>query len=229
MFEPDDATSFDADTACPSCSATTLTMETRKFPPDDADALTAHLRSIIGSGEHLLAVVNDILDYSKLAAGKMQLTLERVDVADAVARALDTVAPGARTSGVQLRSHIETGLAVDADATRLVQILINLAQNAVKFSSSGGVVEVNAAVDGDVARIDVVDHGIGIAPEHHAAIFESFRQIEGGHTRKRGGTGLGLAIVKQMVEMHGGAISVDSALGKGAKFTVKLKRASTSA
>jgi signal transduction histidine kinase len=104
----------------------------------------------------------------------------------------------------------------------LLQVLINLLGNAVRFSPRGASVDVEARASGSAIAIRVVDRGIGIAPEHHVAIFESFRQIDAGHTRKHGGAGLGLAIAKQLVELHGGRIDVDSALGKGAVFTVHL-------
>jgi signal transduction histidine kinase len=106
-----------------------------------------------------------------------------------------------------------------------VQVLVNLLGNAVKFSPRGAVVDVEAAREGDVVVLRVVDRGPGIAPEHHALIFEAYRQVDGGHTRKHGGTGLGLSIVKQIVELHGGTVGVVSRPGAGATFVVRLPAA----
>ncbi|HEY4221322.1 MAG TPA: HAMP domain-containing sensor histidine kinase [Myxococcota bacterium] len=221
LFEPTDD-GID-DVPCPSCDARgSLSLQVRRFPPDDGDALSLHLRSIIGSGEHLLAVVNDILDFSKLNAGRMKIEKERLGVAGAIARAFSTVSPAARTGTVALVSRVDPALEVNADPTRFVQVLINLIANAVKFSPPGASVDVEAVRAGNDVVVRVIDRGVGIAAEHHATIFESFRQVEAGHTRKHGGTGLGLAIVKQIVDMHGGAVSVESELGKGATFTVRL-------
>ncbi len=228
LFEAEDDAPVEDDTPCPSCGEPGLVLEQRRFAPDDGDALAAHLQSIIGSGEHLLAVVNDILDFSKLSAGRMKLSPEALAAADVVARALETVGPVARAAGVEVRSDIDGDTHLDADRTRLTQVLINLAANAVKFSPRGGVVHVEARTVADAGKEarDVVfrvrDAGPGIAPEHHTAIFESFRQVEGGHTRRHGGTGLGLAIVKQIVELHGGTVAVESALGEGSTFIVRM-------
>ena len=224
LFEPLGGEEIGSNAACPTCNKRgSLTLEVRRFAPEDGDALAAHLRSVIGAGRHLLAVVNDILDFSKLEAGRMRLTLEDVGVADVVRRAVETISPVAEAAGVKLEAApIPESVRVVGDGTRVVQVLINLAGNAIKFSARGGSVDLDARSDGDDVVIRVRDKGIGIAPENHALIFESFRQIEGGHTRKHGGTGLGLAIVKKLVEMHGGSVAVESATGKGSTFTVRL-------
>jgi two-component system sensor histidine kinase ChiS len=224
QFEAEDGADVD-NMACPSCNATTLTLTSVKSYGDTGDALAAHLRSIIGSGEQLLAVVNDILDFSKLAAGQLTLRREGLDAADVVTRSLAVVAPLASAAKVSLVSRASVGVTLSADRVRLTQVLVNLVANAVKFSPAGAAVDVEASEAGGDVVFRVIDRGVGIAAEHHALIFESFRQVEAGHTRKHGGTGLGLSIVKQIVELHGGSVRVDSALAKGATFTVRLPRA----
>ncbi len=220
LYEVED--DVDPQMACSECGLQKLVVEQRRFPPDDADALALHLRSIVGSGQHLLGLVNDILDHSKLAAGRFQITRVPTAIGDVVTAALANVAAVARTAGVELSSKVTPDLRVDGDHQRLVQVLINLIANAVKFSPRGGTVDVIAALDGAFVVLQVIDRGVGIAAEHHELIFESFRQVEGGHTRKHGGTGLGLAIVRQLVELHGGTVGVQSALGAGATFEVRL-------
>ncbi len=220
LYEVDDDS--DPKMACGECQRTTLVVERRRFPPDDADAMARHLGSIIGSGQHLLGLVNDILDHSKLAAGRFQITRVPTAVDDVVTQAVQSMAALARVGGVELISTVAPALRVDGDQQRMVQVLVNLIANAVKFSPRGGTVEVVAAVDGAFVLLQVIDHGIGISPEHHEMIFDSFQQVEGGHTRSHGGTGLGLAIVRQLVELHDGTVGVRSALGAGATFEVRL-------
>jgi two-component system sensor histidine kinase ChiS len=220
ILEPDGP--LEEGTVCGVCEQPALALEERRFPPSDTDALASHLRSIIGSGEHLLRLVNDILDHSKLAAGRLDVDLRPIDLIDVVNRAVAQVLPLARTEGVELRVDVPLELRLEGDTQRLVQVLINLIANALKFSPPRGTVDISALRDGTDVLVRVTDRGPGIAPEHQEVIFESFRQIEGGHTRKHGGTGLGLAIVKQIVVLHGGTVHVDSALGKGATFVVRL-------
>ncbi len=112
-----------------------------------------------------------------------------------------------------------------ADPVKWMQVLINLLSNAVKFSPPDGRIEVRAELDSEHVRFTVRDFGIGIAPENHAMIFEPFRQVDGGHTRAVGGTGLGLALTQKLVRLHGGEVSLESALGTGSTFTVRLPAA----
>jgi signal transduction histidine kinase len=211
-----------ANTACTSCGATSLARMTRMFPPDDGAMLAGRLQSVARSGRHLLAVVNDVLDHSRLVAQRFSITRSRVAVDELVARAVEHVGPVAAPAGVKLRSTVPGGLELDVDPLRVVQVLVNLLANAVKFSPRGATVEVQARRDGDVVVLEVSDRGAGIAAEHHALIFEAYRQVDGGHTRKHGGTGLGLSIVKQIVELHGGTVEVRSSPGAGATFSVRL-------
>jgi len=120
---------------------------------------------------------------------------------------------------------VDPELTLRVDVIKFGQIFINLVGNALKFSPDGSSVELSAVEEGEAVVFRVRDQGIGIAPEHHQLIFESFRQVEGGHTRKFGGSGLGLSITRKLVELHQGSIWVESALGQGACFVVRLPRA----
>ncbi len=221
LFE-DDNDDDDAAQVCGSCGHTGLVVERRRFAPDDAEALDLHLLNIIGSGQRLLSLVDDLLDYSRMAAGRLTIAPGPVALDDIVATALARSKPDADTAGLSLRSSVTPALVFVGDRQRLVQVVALLIGNAIKFSPQGGAVDVTGALDGSDVVVRIVDQGCGIAPADHALIFESFRQVEGGHTRKHGGAGLGLAIVRHIVELHGGRVWVESALGAGATFTVRL-------
>ncbi|MBV8087307.1 MAG: GAF domain-containing protein, partial [Chloroflexi bacterium] len=181
------------------------------------------LGNIQRSGRHLLGLINDILDLSKVEAGRMELYPEPVPLSSAIAGSLDIVRPAADKKGVMLASSCQPPDAVlNVDPVRLKQILYNLLSNAVKFTSQGGHVAVTADVDERWARIAVSDTGIGIKPEDQALVFDEFRQIDSGLARKQEGTGLGLALVRRLALLHGGTIEVDSELGRGSTFTVRL-------
>jgi len=171
------------------------------------------------SGQSLLALINQILDLSKIEAGKMELTLERVDLPALISSVLDSISPLAQAKGLQIDTRFAPGLpALEADAGRLKQIVINLLSNAVKFTERGHI-EILAQPSGRMVRIAVKDTGIGISAESQKVIFEEFVQGDGSSTRRHGGTGLGLSIVRRLVEMHGGAITVLSEPGLGSTFT----------
>jgi GAF domain-containing protein/anti-sigma regulatory factor (Ser/Thr protein kinase) len=182
-----------------------------------------YVNDIHGSGKHLLSLINDILDLSKIEAGRMELELGEFDLRAALDNALTLVRERAQRGGVALR--LDAGAAPGAfvgDERKLKQVVLNLLSNAVKFTPRGGTVSVAAnQVDG-AAEIAVSDTGAGIAPEDQEAIFEAFRQVGTDVTRKREGTGLGLALTRRFVELHGGTIRVESTLGKGSTFTVRL-------
>jgi signal transduction histidine kinase/DNA-binding response OmpR family regulator len=170
------------------------------------------------SGQSLLALINQILDLSKIEAGKMDLTLERVDLPGLVTSVLESISPLAQEKGLRIDTRFGPGLpAVEADPGRLKQILINLLSNAVKFTERGHI-EIQAQSSGRMVRIAVKDTGIGISAEAQRVIFEEFVQGDGSSTRRHGGTGLGLSIVRKLVEMHGGAITVVSEPGLGSTF-----------
>ncbi len=171
---------------------------------------------------HLLELINDILDLSKIEAGHLELKYEDFDLAPAVAEVVATVRPIATAKYMQFDSAVAEGLVLYADRLRFKQVLYNLLSNAIKFTASGGQVSIEgAAVDGFI-RFCVADTGIGIPAGEQQAIFESFHQV--GTTTKgvREGTGLGLAITKRLIEQHGGSIWVESELGKGSRFFFTL-------
>ena len=171
------------------------------------------------SGQSLLALINQILDLSKIEAGKMELSIERVELPALITSVLESISPLAQEKGLRIDTRFAPGLpAVEADSGRLKQILINLLSNAVKFTERGHI-EVIAQPSGRMVRIAVKDTGIGISAEAQKMIFEEFVQGDGSSTRRHGGTGLGLSIVRKLVEMHGGAVTVISEPGMGSTFT----------
>ena len=186
---------------------------------------TDYLKDIHESGRHLLSLINDILDLSKIEAGHMELEVTRVDLASALANALTLVRERAMRHGIELRLNAgpEVG-EIEADERKLKQILLNLLSNAVKFTPDGGRVEVSARAVSDAMEISVRDSGIGISAKDQAALFKEFRQVGNDQARKAEGTGLGLALTKRLVELHGGAIFVQSELGKGTTFSFTLPR-----
>jgi len=187
------------------------------------DKQADYLNDIHESGRHLLSLINDILDLSKIEAGRMELELSTFNLAGAIANAMTLVRERAQRHGIQLGSDIDARLAeVQADERKVKQVLVNLLSNAVKFTPDGGRVDVAARLDTTHVEICVRDTGIGIAPEDQALLFEEFRQVGRDYTRKAEGTGLGLALTKRFVELHGGAIRVESAPGQGSAFTVSL-------
>ncbi len=182
-----------------------------------------YLDDIRESGEHLLSLINDVLDLAKIEAGRMELELSRFDLPKAIAQALTQVRGRALRDGIELGKDIDPGLAEFlADERKVKQILLNLLANAVKFTPDGGKVDVSAKILNKKIQIRVSDSGIGISPEDQASLFEEFKQVGKDSARKAEGTGLGLALTKRLVELHGGTIRVDSAPGKGSTFTVVL-------
>jgi signal transduction histidine kinase len=181
------------------------------------------LQDILSSGRHLLSLINDILDLSKVEAGRMELHLEPFNLALAIESAMTFVRERANRHGISLGLDLDGRLGeLVADERKVRQILLNLLSNAVKFTPDGGQVSVAARLAEDRAEISVRDTGIGIAPEDQGVIFEAFRQVGKGQGQKREGTGLGLALAKEYVELHGGKISVQSEVGKGSTFTFTL-------
>ena len=178
------------------------------------------LERVQSNGRHLLGLINDVLDLSKIEAGQLVLAVEEYSVADIVATVLSATESLARAKGLSLGSAVAPGLPVGTgDARRLTQVLLNLVGNAIKFTDSGSVEVRAVAVDGRF-RMSVVDTGFGIAPDDQKRIFEEFQQVDNTSTRKKGGTGLGLSISRRIVELHGGRIWVESEVGKGSSFNV---------
>jgi signal transduction histidine kinase len=180
---------------------------------------TEYLQDIHQSGHHLLSLINDILDLSKIEAGKLELDASIVHLPTAIENALVLIRERASHKGIALASELSPEIGeIHADERKLKQVLINLLANAVKFTDAGGRVTVRAAPTRDGVRVEVEDTGIGIAPEHQELIFEEFRQVLDPTVRKQEGTGLGLALVKRLVALHGGQTYVRSALGRGSTF-----------
>jgi PAS domain S-box-containing protein len=172
--------------------------------------------------EHLLGLINDVLDLSRIEAGGLNLHTEPVRLLLIVAESINAIRLYAESRSVSIRMGNEIDFSVIADPMRLRQILYNLLSNGAKFTQPGGEVHVEAAVEGNNVRITVSDTGLGIAPEERTRIFEKFYQVGLTPVGVREGTGLGLAICKQLVEMQKGTIWVESELGKGSKFHFTL-------
>jgi signal transduction histidine kinase len=187
------------------------------------DKQNEYVDDILSSGRHLLSLINDILDLSKIEAGHMELELTRFDLPTALDNALILIKERASRHGVRLERMVDEQLGeFRGDERKIKQVLVNLLSNAVKFTPEGGKIQVRAGLDNGAVNISISDTGIGIAPEHHEAIFEEFRQVGSDYARKREGTGLGLTLTKKFVEMHGGRIWVESEPSKGSTFTFTL-------
>ncbi|HEU4922404.1 MAG TPA: GAF domain-containing protein, partial [Burkholderiales bacterium] len=190
---------------------------------DLTDKQLEYQKDIHQSGKHLLSLINDILDLSKIEAGRMELELSSFHLPTAISNAVTLIRERALRHGIALGVEIDPRLGdFQADERKVKQILLNLLSNAVKFTPDGGRVDVTAAMDTDKVEIAVKDTGVGIAPEDQASLFEEFKQLGRDSSRKAEGTGLGLALTKRLVELHGGQILVDSAVGKGSTFRVLL-------
>jgi signal transduction histidine kinase/CheY-like chemotaxis protein len=198
---------------------------------ESAGALNAEQRSYVQhvakASHHLLALINDILDLSKIEAGYLELSIESFAFREAVAEILSTVRPLARAKQINLAIAHNPDEIIFADRLRFKQILYNLLSNAVKFTPALGEIRVDCSRQHSWVTITVTDTGLGIPPEEHDAIFEKFHQVSPGAGAAREGTGLGLAIAKRLVERHGGKIWVESTPGLGSRFTFTLPWQST--
>ncbi len=192
----------------------------------DGTRLTAEQRAYVAalreSGEHLLGLVNDILDYAKLGAGKVDLAVQPIEVEDVLRQVCELMSPRAHEKGLEIGWAAEAGLSpIVADEVRLKQILLNLAGNAVKFTETGGVLilaeSAGATGDGRV-RITVSDTGPGVPEAERERIFEAFAQVDPAHGARLGGAGLGLAIAQRLAEAMGGTLGVSGGEGRGADF-----------
>jgi signal transduction histidine kinase/putative methionine-R-sulfoxide reductase with GAF domain len=182
-----------------------------------------YLKDIHESGKHLLSLINDILDLSKIEAGRMELEVGTFHLPTAISNAMTLVRERAQRCGVALGAEVDPRLGeFQADERKVKQILLNLLSNAVKFTPEGGKVNVSAKLNADKIEIAVKDTGVGISAEDQAKLFEEFRQVGKDSARKAEGTGLGLALTKKFVELHGGAIHVESEPGKGSTFMFSL-------
>ena len=183
-----------------------------------------YARDIHGAGNHLLNVINDILDIAKIEVGKLELAEDEIDVTESLCTCLNMLADQSQKNGVQLERTSQDSLPdLRGDEKKFKQIVINLLSNAIKFTSEGGKVTLSAEVEGDGSlRLTVSDTGIGIAAEDLDKVMAPFAQVNSAHSRKHQGTGLGLPISKALAELHGGSITMKSELGVGTTVTVRF-------
>jgi signal transduction histidine kinase len=186
------------------------------------DKQAEYLADILESGRHLLSLINDILDLSKIEAGRMELEPSDFHLPNAIENAMILVRERAQRRAITLGCIIDDRLGtMHGDERKVKQVLLNLLSNALKFTPEGGRIDVRAALQDGMAEISVADTGVGIAPEDQEAVFEEFRQV-GSAAKKSEGTGLGLAISRKFIELHGGKIWVRSEIGKGSTFAFTL-------
>jgi signal transduction histidine kinase len=180
------------------------------------------LERVRANGEHLLGLINDVLDLSKLEAGELALVLDDYSLRNLIEQTVDATASLAQAKRLALNYETPETLPIGhGDERRLRQILLNMVSNAIKFTDTGGIT-ISANVDDESFEIVVKDTGPGIATEDQLRIFDAFQQIDNTSTRQKGGTGLGLSISKSFVEMHGGTMGVTSRLGEGSAFWIHL-------
>jgi len=179
-------------------------------------------KDIHASGQHLLALINDILDLSKIEAGRMELELTEFDLPTALDNALMLVRERAQRRSLTLHKDVDAGVGqIQGDERKIRQVVLNLLSNAIKFTPEGGRIELAAVPKGGCVKVSVSDTGVGIAPEDQEKVFEEFRQV-GTADKKAEGTGLGLTLCRKFIELHGGRIWVRSQLGAGSTFTVTI-------
>jgi signal transduction histidine kinase len=188
------------------------------------DEQKKQLNMVRGSAQHLLSLINDVLDISKIEAGQLQVAYEHYDLRSAVEKTVESARPLAGKKGLELICAISPEIeTIPGDRRRVEQILLNLISNAIKFTEKGSV-KIECEPEGDNVTLRVIDTGIGIKTEDMETIFQAFRQIDSGMTRKYDGTGLGLSISKKLVELMGGQIRVSSMWGEGSTFSFSLPK-----
>jgi signal transduction histidine kinase len=175
----------------------------------------------LNSARHLLHLINDLLDLARIESGRVEVVREPFDLREAIDQVLQTLRPLAAQKDLPVETQVQGDTQMFSDRKMVFQILLNLANNAVKFTDSG-TVRIMAARENGSLRIDVTDTGIGIKPENLQLLFEAFRQVDGSARRRFEGTGLGLHLSKRLVALLGGEITVESTYGEGSKFTVRL-------
>jgi len=188
---------------------------------------TRFISHIQKDSQHLLTLINDILDLSKIEAGRLEFHLEVIALQSLIDETLASVLPQVEAKGLSLKCVASTGLEAWADRVRVHQLLLNLISNAIKFTPSGGSILIEASEKDQMVLIRVTDSGIGVPPEHHESIFDVFSQVAATTKGVREGTGLGLAICRRLLEQMGGKIWVESELGKGSKFSFTLPTTAT--
>lgn len=183
------------------------------------DEATEDVEAIHGGGKHLLTIINDILDLAKIEAGQMNIEPYAVDLKDVVKDVVDTCDILARNKGLELKVNLQDDLPmVSGDAIRLKQIILNLVNNAIKFTNSGSVTVDMGANDEHMVKVRIIDTGMGMTPDEMKGLFQQFNQVDNSPTRRAGGTGLGLVITRHLVTMHGGVVDVESQKDIGSTF-----------
>jgi len=189
------------------------------------DKQLEYARDIYGSGQHLLSLINDILDLTKVEAGQMTLDLQEFDVPSALKNCATLIRERAVRNRLRFEVAIDAGVSRwPADERKFKQVVINLLTNAVKFTPPGGAVTLHAVVENNWLVLSARDTGIGIAPEHREVIFQEFQQVRPASGAKHEGTGLGLALSRRLVELHHGTLTVESTLGRGSTFIARFPR-----
>src|ERR1019366_7672540 len=183
---------------------------------------TRSVNHIHNDAQHLLALINEILDLSKIEAGRLKLCRETLDLSGMLEETVGSLRPQCSSKSIRIETKAPCCLSVDGDRVRVRQILYNLLSNAVKFTPVGGRIRINAGSADGFAEISVTDTGIGIPQQEHQAIFEKFHQVVTVTSGMREGTGLGLAITKRLVEEHGGSIWLASEPGQGSRFSFTI-------
>jgi PAS domain S-box-containing protein len=204
---------------------TTTEMLTMGVTGELPEKATQQLEMVVKGCDRLLNLINDLLDIEKLEAGEMQLTIQPVAVDDLLKQGADALSSMCVEKSIQLSVDGSAGLAVKADADRVVQVLVNLLSNAIKFSPPGSQIRLTARKAGDAVEFQIIDQGRGIPETQLKTIFERYRQVELEDGKRHVGTGLGLPISKQIVEQHGGTIGVTSQVGQGSTFYFRLAAA----
>jgi signal transduction histidine kinase len=200
-------------------------MKAEMFGPLGGKRYREYVEDIAKCGNHLLSLINDVLDMSKFDAGRLELDEEKVDVSEIVVASVNAVRPSAEKASVCLTSKLDDALFLYADGRRLKQILLNLLSNAIKFTPEGGRVSLSVSARQEGLIIAVADTGIGMAPDQIPKALERFGQVDSRLARKHEGTGLGLPLTKCLVDLHGGSLRIDSEVNVGTTVTVTFPRA----
>jgi two-component system cell cycle sensor histidine kinase PleC len=199
-------------------------MESELFGPIGDERYKGYASDILGSGRHLLDLISDILDMSRIETGKYKIESESLEMPTILSDCLRLVEGRADEEEVALSLETETLPNIIGDKRAVKQIVLNLLSNALKFTPAGGAVKILGAVDNDNVTISIEDNGIGIAKEELGKIGQPFLQFESMHSKKYTGSGLGLAICRSLVDLHGGLFNIESELGKGTSVRVSLPR-----
>ncbi len=200
-------------------------LQNQMFGPLGSDKYDEYARDIHDSGQHLLNVITDILDMSKIEAGHMRISCDAIDLAPLIEETLRLTAISAKQKNVRVEQQVSSGLSLIADRRAMKQILLNLLSNAMKFTNKGGQVHVRAKKRGGAVTLTIADTGIGIPRAALAKIGQPFEQVQSQYAKSKGGSGLGLAISRSLTRLHGGSMRIFSVEGKGTVVSVRIPAA----